>query len=229
MYYYDSTMLILIPGIILTMFAQWKIMATYSKYSQIQCSRGTTGAEVARALLNYAGIRDVGVEQVAGKLSDHYDPNAKMVRLSPDIFGGNSIASLSVAAHEVGHAIQHNQEYAPLNFRSALVPVANFGSNFSMIFIMAGLFFGIGGSTLLNIGILLFSASVLFQVVTLPVEFNASDRALEMLEQHHFLQSDEVKGARRVLNSAALTYVAATLSAILSLIRLIMIANRNND
>lgn len=228
-YYFDPTMIILIPGIILATIAQFKVSANFATYSNVISSRGMTGAMVAQKLLEYAGIRDVRIEHIRGKLSDHYDPRSKVVRLSDDVYNSNSIAAISVAAHEVGHAIQHNNGYFPLTLRTAILPLANIGSNLSWIFIMMGLFFASGGTMFIQIGIILFSFGVLFQIFTLPVEFNASDRAIKMLEQYNFLQEGEIKGTKRVLGAAALTYVAATLSAVLSLIRLLLIADRRND
>lgn len=228
-YYFDPTMIILIPGVILAAIAQFKVSANFARYSEVRSSRGLTGATVAKALLEYSGIRDVSVEHIRGKLSDHYDPRSKVVRLSDSVYDSTSIAAISVAAHEVGHAIQHNKGYFPLDLRTTILPLANIGSNLSWIFIMIGLFMSSGGTLMMQIGILLFSFGVLFQIVTLPVEFNASDRAIKLLQQHNFLQQNEVKGAKSVLGAAALTYVAATLSAVLSLVRLLIIANSRND
>lgn len=226
--YFDPTIIILIPAMLLAGYAQFKIMATYSKYSQIQNKIGMTGAQVAQELLNKQGIFDVSVEMVAGKLSDHYDPIRKVVRLSKDNFYSSSISALSVSAHEVGHAIQHAKGYAPLNFRSALVPIVNFSSNISWILITIGLLMSFSGNTLiLKLGIILFSVVVLFQIVTLPVEFNASKRANLLLEKYGFLQKDEIRGSKEVLGSAALTYVAAVATSALQLVRLLLILNNN--
>lgn len=229
--FFDPTMIIIIPGIILASIAQMKINSAYGTYSRIACSKGLTGANVARELLRISGISDVSVEMVGGRLSDHYDPTKKVVRLSQDIYNGNSIASLSVAAHEVGHAIQHHFGYMPLTIRSSIAPIVGFSSRVSWILITIGLIFGFMGSsvTLLKIGIFLFTAVVLFQIITLPVEFNASKRALDMLEEYSFLQKDEINGSKKVLGAAALTYVAAALTGILQLLRLVMILNSRED
>lgn len=226
--FFDPTMIILIPAIILTTFAQMKITSTYAKYSSIPNQRGLTGAQVAKELLQRQGIYNVSVEMVEGMLSDHYDPRANVVRLSRDNYNSASISALSVAAHEVGHAIQHAKGYAPLNFRTALVPIVNISSTISWPLILIGLLFGFSGSAiLLKIGILLFAVVVLFQLVTLPVEFNASKRANELLEGYGFLSSNEVVSSKKVLSAAALTYVAAAATSILQLVRLLFILNRN--
>ena len=228
---FDPTMFIIIPGVILASIAQLKINTAYSKYSRISNSRGLTGQEVARQLLRISGISDVNVEMVGGRLSDHYDPTKKVVRLSQDNYYGNSVAALSVAAHEVGHAIQHHYGYMPLTIRSTIAPIVSFSSNVSWILIALGLMFGFMGSSilLLKIGIFLFTAVVIFQIITLPVEFNASKRALDMLEQYSFLQKNEINGSKKVLGAAALTYVAAALVGILQLLRLLVILNRRED
>lgn len=228
--FFDPTMLILIPAIILAGFAQMKISSSYAKYSNISNKKGMTGEQVAKELLRRNGIDNVSVEMVEGKLSDHYDPNARKVRLSRDNYSSSSIAALSVAAHEVGHAIQHATHYAPLSFRTALVPIVNISSNLSWPLIFIGLLFGFSGnSIILKIGILLFSAAVLFQLITLPVEFNASKRANEMLEDYGFLSSSEVSGSKNVLGAAALTYVAAAATSILQLVRLLVILNNREN
>ncbi len=229
--FFDPTMLIIIPGVILASIAQMKINTAYGRYSRIASSKGLRGADVARELLKIAGISDVSVEKIGGRLSDHYDPTKKVVRLSQDIYNGNSIASLSVAAHEVGHAIQHHFGYMPLTIRSSIAPIVGFSSRLSWILITIGLIFGFMGSSvlLLKIGIFLFTAVVIFQIITLPVEFNASKRALDMLEEYSFLQKNEIDGSRKVLGAAALTYVAAALTGILQLLRLLVILNNRRD
>lgn len=229
--FFDPTMLIIIPGVILASIAQMKINTAYGRYSRIASSKGLRGVDVARELLKIAGISDVSVEKVGGTLSDHYDPTKKVVRLSQDIYNGNSIASLSVAAHEVGHAIQHHFGYMPLTIRSSIAPIVGFSSRLSWILITIGLIFGFMGSSvlLLKIGIFLFTAVVIFQIITLPVEFNASKRALDMLEEYSFLQKNEIDGSRKVLGAAALTYVAAALTGILQLLRLLVILNNRRD
>lgn len=224
---FDSTFLLLIPAIILSIYAQFKVKSTYKKYMEVPNSAGLSGAEVARMILRDNNLDEVAVEEVPGMLSDHYDPRDKTVRLSTGNFRGRSIAALSVAAHEVGHAIQDAVDYAPLRVRHAILPVANIGSSLSIWLIMAGFLFQFTG--LIDLGILFFTGAVLFQVVTLPVEFNASSRALEILEGSSFLKRDEMPFAKKVLNAAALTYVAAAAVSVLELVRLLMIRNSMSD
>lgn len=226
-YYIDPTYLILIPAILISAWAQFKVSSTFNKYSTVRSINEYTGAQVARILLNDAGLQEVEIQQVPGRLSDHYDPRAKVLRLSSDVYGSTSVASIGVAAHEVGHAIQDKESYSALVFRNAIVPVVNFSSSLSWILFFIGILFSY--STLVTIGIILFSVVVLFQLVTLPVEFNASSRALKILEARGILYDKEVDGARKVLSAAALTYVAATLMAVLQLVRLIAISNRNSN
>ena len=226
-YYIDPTYLILIPAILISAWAQFKVSSTFNKYSTVRSINGYTGAQVARILLNDAGLQEVEIQQVPGRLSDHYDPRAKVLRLSSDVYGSTSVASIGVAAHEVGHAIQDKESYSALVFRNAIVPVVNFSSRLSWILFFIGIL--ISYSNLVTIGIILFSVVVLFQLVTLPVEFNASSRALKILEARGILYDKEVDGARKVLSAAALTYVAATLMAVLQLVRLIAISNRNSN
>ena len=226
-YYIDPTYLILIPAILISAWAQFKVSSTFNKYSTVRSINGYTGAQVARILLNDAGLQEVAIQQVPGRLSDHYDPRAKVLRLSSDVYGSTSVASIGVAAHEVGHAIQDKESYSALVFRNAIVPVVNFSSSLSWILFFIGIL--LSYSTLVTIGIILFSVVVLFQLVTLPVEFNASSRALKLLEARGILYDKEVDGARKVLSAAALTYVAATLMAVLQLVRLIAISNRNSN
>lgn len=223
---YYSSMIILIPAILLTLYAQYKVTSTTAKYFKVRSSRGYTGEETARQILNQNGLYDVRIEMVRGRLSDHYDPRSKVLRLSQDVYSGTSITSVAVAAHECGHAIQHAHGYVPLNLRSSLVPVVNFASNMSWIFIMLG--FVIRGA-FLPIGIILFAATVLFQIVTLPVEFNASSRALAQLTSLGIVEGREASESRKVLQAAALTYVAAALTAILQLLRLVMLAQNRDD
>lgn len=226
-YYIDPTYLILIPAILISAWAQFKVSSTFNKYSTVRSINGYTGAQVARILLNDAGLQEVEIQQVPGRLSDHYDPRTKVLRLSSDVYGSTSVASIGVAAHEVGHAIQDKESYSALVFRNAIVPVVNFSSSLSWILFFIGIL--LSYSTLVTIGIILFSVVVLFQLVTLPVEFNASSRALKLLEARGILYDKEVDGARKVLSAAALTYVAATLMAVLQLVRLIAISNRNSN
>ena len=223
--YFDSTMIVLIPAIILAMYAQSKVKSTYEKYVRIASQKGYTGAEAARAILDRNGLTDVRIEHIRGTLSDHYDPRTRVLRLSDMVYRGNSISSSAIAAHEVGHAIQHARDYAPLRFRNAIVPVVNFASNLSWLFILAGLFLSFTG--LIDIGIILFTGSVVFQIVTLPVEFNASSRALDELESVGVLTREEIPHSKKVLDAAALTYVAATATAVAQLVRLLLLRERS--
>jgi uncharacterized protein len=212
------------------LWAQFRVKGTFVKYSRVPNSTNRTGAEVAREVLNANGLFNVGVEEGRGFLSDHYDPRTKTVRLSPDNFHGHSIAAAAIAAHECGHAIQDAQRYAFLRFRHALVPVANIGSNFSWVLVLIGIFFQMSG--LLLLGIVFMAAAVLFQVITLPVEFNASNRAMDQVVSLGLIRNEEERNARKVLNAAALTYVAAAAVAVLELLRLVLIftgINRSND
>lgn len=225
--FFDWTYMLLIPAIIISLWAQSKISSSFNKYSRVRSMNGYTGAQVARILLDEAGLYDVPIELVGGNLSDHYDPRSRILRLSNNVYYSNSVASIGVAAHEVGHAIQHQKSYGPLMFRNMFVPVANIGSSFSWILFFLGIVMGI--SPLVNIGILLFSFVVIFQIVTLPVEYNASSRALKLLENRGILYREELRDAEKVLDAAALTYVAATLMAISQLLRLLAISNNNRD
>ena len=237
MYYYgfDPTYILVIIGIIITMWAQGKMKTTFTKYSRVRSMSGMTGQEVARRILMANGIFDVTVEPVAGQLTDHYDPRSKVVKLSEVIYNSTSVAAVGVAAHECGHAIQDNQEYLPLRLRSAIVPVANLGSTLSWPMILIGIFLWSAGShigySLVSIGILCFSFAVLFQLVTLPVEFDASRRALRQLSVTGILPSEEQQQTRAVLSAAALTYVAAAASSMLQLLRLVILfgGNRRRD
>jgi len=226
MFFFDSSFIILIPALIISVWAQFKVSSTFEKYSRFGSSRGCTGAQVARILLDSHGLNDIPVELTPGRLSDHYDPRRRVMRLSQEVYYGNSVASIGVAAHETGHAIQHKDRYAPLVIRNSIVPVANFGSNASWILLLLGMILGLKG--LVTIGILFFTAAVVFQIVTLPVEFNASNRALKILESKGLLYGDELRGAKSVLSAAAMTYVAAALTSIAELARLIFIS-RSDD
>jgi Zn-dependent membrane protease YugP len=219
-------MIILIPAVIISFWAQTKISSTYSEYSQVRSRNGYTGQQVARMMLDEAGLFDVRIEVINSKLGDHYDPSNKVLRLSPDVYFGGTISSAGIAAHEVGHALQHKERYAPLVIRNSIVPVVNVGSSLSWILFVAGLFLGFKGLT--TLGIILFSGVVVFQLITLPVEFDASTRALNILKSRGILYGDETKSAQKVLDAAAMTYVAATLMAISQLIRLIALSNRDN-
>ena len=226
MYYWDPTYFLVLIGVVLSLIASSYVKSSFNKYAKIRVMSGMTGAEAAERILQLSGIYDVRVVRVSGHLTDHYNPSTKELALSDSVYHANSISAVSVAAHECGHAVQHAMGYRPIEIRSALVPIANFGSSASWFFIIAGLIFGI--KILVPIGIVLFSAAVLFQLVTLPVEFNASLRALQILEGNGMLASGEMKGAKRVLRAAAMTYVAAAATAILQLLRLILIARRND-
>ena len=216
MFFVYLAIIILIP-----IYAQMKVKSTYKKYSQVAASSGMTGAETARAILDQNGLYHVRVEETPGVLSDHYDPRDKTVRLSTDNYHGHSVAGVSVAAHEVGHAIQDQEGYAFLRIRHALVPVANFGSNISWILILIGMLASMSG--LLLAGIIFMAAAVLFQIVTLPVEFNASSRAMDQVVALGVIRNDEERETKKVLSAAAMTYVAAALVAVLELVRLILV------
>ncbi len=220
---YGWTLLLLVPALILGIYARAKVSSTFNRYSQIRSVRGLTGAQGARLLLDSAGLNDVGISIGGGRLSDHYDPRSRTLTLSPEVGNSNSLAALGVAAHETGHALQQQAGYVPLRLRSAIAPAASFGSNLGFILFFIGLIFT-RNTILMNAGILLFSAAVLFTVVTLPVEINASRRAMRELSDHTILVATELDGARKVLSAAALTYVAAALMAILQLVRLILIS-----
>lgn len=222
----DLTFIVLIPAMLLAMFAQGKVSKTFDTYSRVGLKSNMTGAEVARNLLDSSGLHEVKIERVRGSLTDHYDPRTKVLRLSDSVYGNKSISAAGVAAHESGHAIQDKESYGPLKLRGAMVPLASIGSRFSMILFIAGLLFS---DTLLSLGIILFSLTVLFQLITLPVEFDASNRALKVLEGYQIMEGSEVKQAKKVLDAAALTYVAAAFTGIMSLVRLLLIRNRRND
>ena len=231
--FFHPTMLLLIPGMILVWWAQQRVKGTYEKYSKVQSTMGMTGAEVAELILKRMGVHNVTVEPVSGVLSDHYDPSAKAVRLSEGIYGSTSLAAAAVAAHECGHVLQDVEGYQAMNLRSALVPAVNLGSNIGPMMIMAGFAFGsLGGFSMffVYIGLILFSSTLVFHLVTLPVEFDASSRALRLMDEYGILQGEENKGARKVLNAAAFTYVATALYAFLQILQyLIMIFGSNRD
>lgn len=227
-FYMDSYYLLLvIPALIIAMFAQVKVKSTFSKYSSVNNSRGLTGAGAARQILDQNGLHNVAIEMVSGHLTDHFDPRANVVRLSSSVAQSTSVASIGVAAHEVGHAIQYATGYSPIKLRAALIPITNIGSAAAFPLAFIGLFMGLEWLT--SLGIILFSAVVLFQLVTLPVEFNASSRALKTLEQDMYLSEEEVRGAKKVLSAAAMTYVGALIVSVANLLRLILLANRRND
>lgn len=215
-------LVLLVPALILTLYAQAKVKSAFDKMSQVRSASGMTGAQVAQSLLQRNQLYDVNVEEVGGKLSDHYDPRTKTVRLSSDVYRSSSLAALGVAAHETGHAIQHHKAYAPLNWRSTLFPVANIGSTAAFPLFLIGMFIP-AFDFLIDVGIVLFAGAVLFQLVTLPVEFNASSRAMAQLGNGGYLRTDEISGAKKVLDAAALTYVAAAAVSVMQLIRLLLI------
>ncbi|MCI8489209.1 MAG: zinc metallopeptidase [Lachnospiraceae bacterium] len=226
----DPTYLLVIFGALICMIASARVKTTFGKYSRFRSMSNMTGAQAAERILRTAGIYDVAIRHVSGNLTDHYNPRNKTLNLSDSVYGSASVAAVGVAAHECGHAIQHQKSYAPLAIRSAIVPVANIGSTLAWPFILIGMFFTSStGSLLINIGIFCFSFAVLFQLVTLPVEFNASGRALVMLEHTGMLTSDELKKTRKVLRAAALTYVASAAAAILQLLRLLILFGGRND
>jgi uncharacterized protein len=221
-----SSFLLLVPAILLVLWAQFKVKSTFNTYSRVAAASGMTGSEAARRLLQDGGLSNVKIEEVEGTLSDHYDPRTKVLRLSQPISQGKSVAALGIAAHEVGHALQHQNAYGAFQLRQSIVPVANFGSSLAIPLFIAGLVFTI--PKLMTVGIFCFSAAVLFQLVTLPVEFNASSRALSLLSSRGYLVEKEVGEAKKVLDAAALTYVAATAMAVLQLIRLILLRDSRN-
>lgn len=222
-YYMDSTALLLLPALLLSLWAQWQVKSAFDRYSRVHSRENVTARDVARMLLSRFGMGDMPVNRVAGSLTDHYDPTSRTLSLSEDVYDSTSIAAIGVAAHEVGHAIQHSRSYAPLMFRNSIVPAVNLVSGLSMPLFLLGLF--MGSPMLLNVGILLFCGVVVFHMVTLPVEFDASSRALRLLAETGALAPDELSGARRVLRAAALTYVAAALMAVLQLVRLLLLRN----
>ncbi len=229
--YYDWTWLLLIPAMIFAIYAQMKVSSTYEKFSQVISRSGYTGAELARQILNKAGmyspeLLDVDIVAIPGKLTDHYDPRARVLRLSEDNYYGRSVASLGIVAHEVGHAIQHARAYAPLTMRNAIVPVANIGSQLAFPLFFIGFLFN--SPSLMDIGILAFSIALLFQVITLPVEFDASARAVRILRSGNYMDEKELSMVKKVLVAAALTYVAATAMALLQLLRLLILRDRSD-
>ena len=227
-YYWDPTYILILIGVAISALASARVRSTFNRYSRVRSASGMTGAQAAERILHNAGIYDVTIQHVSGNLTDHYDPRNKTLNLSDTVYASDSVAAVGVAAHECGHAIQHQVGYAPLNIRSMLVPIAQFGSGASWVFILLGIVLSM--QPLLTVGILVFSFAVLFQIVTLPVEFNASSRALQALEAQHILYGDEIKETRSVLSAAALTYVAGAAAAILQLLRLIILfGGRRND
>ncbi len=228
-FFYDWTYFLVIIGAIIGAIASANVKSTYAKYGKIRSHSGMTAMDAARKILDNAGLRHVRIERIAGDLTDHYSPKEQILRLSDTTINSPSVAAIGVAAHECGHAIQHAKSYAPLTIRNSIVPVVNLGSKLSWPILMVGLLLSIGG--LLDLGIILFSLTLIFQLITLPVEFDASSRALKILESSNMLYADELRGAKKVLSAAALTYVAAAVASLLSLLRLIILfgGRRNND
>src|SRR6056297_1265479 len=224
MFFYTS-MILLIPAFLFGIWAQMKVKSTFERFSHIRSRTGITGSQLAQQLLASNGLANIGIVHIGGNLSDHYDPRKKQVALSESTYSSDSVASLGVVAHEIGHAIQHKNNYAPLKIRNAFVPIAQFGSSFSWIIFFAGLL--LSTPLLINVGIWLFLSVVIFSIITLPVEFNASNRALAMIEKQHVLDTKETAMAKKVLDAAAMTYVASTLMAISQLLRMLLISRRN--
>ena len=224
-YYFDPTMIILIPGILIALWASINVNSTFNKYNTIKARNGMTGAEVAERVLHHHGIYNVRVERVAGNLSDHYDPRTNVIRLSDSTYSSTSIAAAGVAAHEAGHAVQYAQNYQPIKMRASIVKICNFGSPMAFVFLLLSFFVPVEMSgTFILIAVALYSLATVFQLITLPVEFDASRRAMASLEATGFYGTDELSGAKKVLRAAALTYVAALISSILSLLRFVLIA-----
>ena len=226
MFYWDWTMILVIPGLLLGLWAQMRVSSAFRKYSAVYARSGMSAEDVARSMLNQAGCGNVSIRTVSGNLTDHYDPRNNTLRLSDGVYG-SSVAAIGIAAHECGHAMQQHEGYAPLVLRSALVPVVNLGSNLYFPIFLLGLLFS--WEPLIYVGIACFALTLVFSLVTLPVEFNASGRALRVLDQQGYLSSEEMDGARAVLNAAAMTYVAAAISSLLQLVRLLIIARDRRD
>ena len=227
MFYWDWTMILVIPGLLLGLWAQMRVSSAFRKYSAVYARSGMSAEDVARSMLNQAGCGNVSIRSVSGNLTDHYDPRNNTLRLSDGVYGSSSVAAIGIAAHECGHAMQQHEGYAPLVLRSALVPAVNLGSNLYFPIFLLGLLFS--WEPLIYVGIACFALTLVFSLVTLPVEFNASGRALRVLDQQGYLSSEEMDGARAVLNAAAMTYVAATISSLLQLVRLLIIARDRRD
>jgi len=227
LYPYDPTFVLLIPAIILAVYAQFKVQSTYAQMSKVRSKNGLTGASAGRKLLDASGLSNVGIEQIAGNLTDNYDPRDKTLHLSEGVYNNDSIAAIGIVAHEVGHAVQDSKAYVPLKLRSGLVPAANIGSQLAIPLFFVGLIFSY--PMLMDIGIIAFSMAVVFTIITLPVEFNASRRAISMLSEGGYIDKDEVPLAKKVLDAAALTYVAAMAMAVLNLIRLLALRGERRD
>ena len=234
MFYYDPTYIILIPAILFTLFAQGKVKNTFSRYSRVRNRNNITGVEAARRVLDYNGLHDVKIAQIRGSMTDNYNPVTKVLSLSETVYGVNSVAAVSVACHEVGHAIQHAKGYAPLKFRNAILPVVNFASALTWPLVLIGLVLLVSnpntyylGNTIFNIGIIAFMAVVAFHLITLPVEFNASRRAIQQMEELGLVADEDISGSKRVLSAAAMTYVAALAMAVANLLRILAIRGRD--
>ena len=229
-YYYDPTYILVLIGAVLSLWASATVKSTYNKYSRVYSYSGLTGTQAAAQILRQAGIYDVRIEHVSGNLTDHYDPKARVLRLSDSVYGSNSVAAIGVAAHECGHAIQDQEDYVPLRFRSAFVPIANLGTQVAFPILLLGVFLG-SSHFLIQVGLLCFFFGVLFQLITLPVEFNASGRAVRILRETGMMSDDELSKTKKVLSAAAMTYVAAAAASILSMLRLIILfgGNRRRD
>ena len=225
MFFYDWTMIIVLPALLLALYAQSKVSSTFNRYSKVYARSGLTAAQAADAIMRQNGITDVRIERVRGNLTDHYDPRARILRLSDGVYDSTSIAALGVAAHEAGHAVQHAQGYMPLEIRNVFAPVASIGSNAAIPLFILGLLFS--WEPLVTVGLVCFSFVVVFSLITLPVEFNASSRAVASLSGYGYLSQEETDGAQKVLNAAALTYVASALTAILQLARLFILSGRS--
>jgi Zn-dependent membrane protease YugP len=223
LFYYDWTILLVLPALFISIWAQIKVSSTYNKYSTVYTKGGLTGAQAARAILDKNGLSHVSIERVHGHLTDHYDPRTNVIRLSESVYNSTSTAAVGVAAHEAGHAVQYAKNYAPIKLRSVIIPVTRFGSMFAIPLFFIGLI--LASEPFMLFGILLYATVALFQLITLPVEFNASDRAIAALDSSGMLTQDELVGARRVLSAAAMTYVAALASSLLTLLRLLVLAN----
>lgn len=222
--YFDPTYLLVIPAIIFALIAQIKVKTTFNRYSSENNQHGYTAEEVARQILDDNGLQNISIEYISGELTDHYDPSANVIRLSESVYSSTSVAAIGVAAHEVGHAIQHAKGYAPIKVRQAIIPITRIGSSLAVPLVLVGMLFA-ALDWLIPVGIFLYTGVVFFQAVTLPVEFNASNRALKTLDENLILYKDEVKMAKKVLSAAAMTYVAAMFSSLMSLLRLILIVN----
>ncbi len=228
MFYYDYYYIVLIiPAMLLGAFAQWKVSSTFNRYKTVNSFYGITAADAARRILDSHGLQHIRIEHIRGNLTDHYDPAHNVIRLSDSVYNSTSIASIGVAAHETGHAIQYAENYMPIKIRNAIVPIANLGSTLSLPLILLGIIIDMSG--LVTFGIIAFSMVALFQLITLPVELNASNRALAILDEKHFLEKEELNGAKKVLSAAALTYVAALITSLAQLLRLILLYGKRNN